>query len=159
MVAAAVYERGRARCGFRFVSHSRYRPGWLAVWVVGCRCRKVRFTFTSTSLPSGLLRARLAKVCRLLSLSLHPIPYCSCALRSSFVCHDPRRNLSPPTDSTTTALPCPARRRCDLQPARELRLRPPLTTLNRGNTAYHNPRGTIRPLAASTKPSRTTPQV
>jgi hypothetical protein len=155
MVAAAVCERGRARCGFRFVSHSRYRPGWLAVWVVGCGRRKEGQVHVHFHLPSGLLRARLAKVCRPLSLSLHPIQHCSCALRSSFVCHDPRRNLSPPTDSTTTALPCPARRRCDLQPARELRLRPPLTTLNRGNTTYHNPRGTTRPLAASTKPSRT----
>lgn len=109
MVAAAVCERGRARCGFRFVSHSRYRPGWLAVWVVGCGRRKEGQVHFHFHLPSGLLRARFAKVCRLLSLSLHSIPYCSCALRSSFVCHNPRRvcNLSPPADSTTPALPCP----------------------------------------------------
>lgn len=97
--------------------------------VVGRRITQLHFHF---HLPSALLRA---KVCRPLSLSNPYHPCCSCALCPSFfACHaaDPRCDLSPPADSTTPALPAAA---CDLQLARDLQLRPPLTQVDRGNPA------------------------
>lgn len=97
--------------------------------VVGRRITQLHFHF---HLPSALLRA---KVCRPLSLSNPYHTCCSCALCPSFfACHaaDPRCDLSPPADSTTPALPAAA---CDLQLARDLQLRPPLTQVNRGNPA------------------------
>lgn len=119
--------------------------------------RQVHFHFhfhPPSALPCGHSPCASCKILSCsVAISISPrysSTYCSCALRSSFVCHaaDPRRNLSPPEDSTTPAVPAAA---CHLQPARDLQLRPPLTQpLNRGNTAYHPPRGIPLPLAAST---------
>lgn len=133
--------------GFRFVAHSRYRPG-LAVWVVGCRRRRttLRFTFTS-SFHRPFSEQKFVVHCRYLIHTLLLV----CPPSVLRVCHavDARCNLSPPADSTT---PARARRRSDLQLARDLQLQPPLTQVNRGNPAYCTPRGTPLPLAASTNP-------
>ena len=148
-----------------FVSHSRlatdrvgcFGPSVVMVVVEGSG-RQVHFHFhfhPPSALPclrpfSVRILQKSVVFCRYLYVDPLFSPYCSCAIRPSIVCHaaDPRRNLSPPEDSTTPALPAAA---CDLQPARDLPLRPPLTQLlNRGNTAYHLPRGIPLPLAAST---------
>jgi len=150
------------------VGSSRYRPDWLfgLSVVVKAQARAGRSCSLSLALrlhfhlPSALPCPRPFSVrvsqkfvlsCRYLYIargSAHTARVPS-ALPSCHVA-DARRNLSPPADSTTPALPCPPP--CHLQLAQELPLRPPLARLNRGNTAYHNPRGTTRPLAASTNP-------
>jgi hypothetical protein len=120
VVAAAVREeRGRARCGLRVASVGGFRCALslqtgLAVWPVGCRRRGSRSlslpSSIGPSLPTATLRARRAKVCRLLSLSLH----CPVVVPILLVCPplvlpvSRRRNLSPPADSTTPALPAAA---------------------------------------------------
>ena len=113
-------ERGRACCGWpRALSLQTGLP----VWPVGCRVvveAQVHLHFHFHR-PSALpcprpLSVRVAQksvvFCRYRCVTpLFFYPYCSCALRSSFLCHvaaDPRRNLSPPAHSTIPALPAAA---------------------------------------------------
>jgi len=100
-----------------FVAHSRYRPGWLFGQSIVVAEARVHFHF---HLPSALpcprpfpvrIAQKFVVFCRYRYIApLFFSPYCSCALRSPFLCHiaDPRRNLSPPADSTTPALPAAA---------------------------------------------------
>ena len=122
----------------------------LATDRAGClasRLSSQRLTFTFTSIFHRPFPAHGHSPCASRkslssSVAISTLPRCCPhtarvpAARPSSVSHaaDPRRDLSPPADSTTPALPAAA---CDLQPARDLLRRTPLTQLlNRGNTLY-----------------------
>lgn len=147
--------------GFRFVAHSRYRPG-LAVWVVGCRGRRIDHS-ASLSLPPSIGPSP----CKSLSSSVAIAISTRCSPHTARVPFArPCSCVTPPTLAVIylrlqTRRPqlCPARRCCcDLQLARDLQLRPPHTHLDRGNPAYYTPRGITRPLAASTNPHERLPR-